>query len=148
MQADDDTMVSQLRTRFTSDFTSAQRQTGTIGAGKLTTIGSSHPTVYATSVLNPPTGYLATPTQPVFRVPRRITESGRIYYENTDVEYRILEWAASRLGSSYSTQGTLHIAIANRQGLDACSSCSSMMAQFLQRYPNITIFFSFGPNVQ
>ncbi|WDV47575.1 deaminase domain-containing protein [Clostridiaceae bacterium M8S5] len=62
------------------------------------------------------------------------------YDRAVDTEAKILEFVANILGDSYKVEGTLDLYTV----LKPCPSCSGVISQFLDRYPNIKINVYYG----
>ena len=57
-----------------------------------------------------------------------------------DTEFKILNSVANRLGPSSSVRGVINM----HSELPVCSSCSSVMSQFRDAFPNIALNVSTG----
>ena len=72
---------------------------------------------------------------PVFTPIESAGPNGIKYLREYDTEYKILEEVASQLGSNTKATGVIDL----YSKLPVCESCSGVIAQFREKYPNITI---------
>lgn len=62
-------------------------------------------------------------------------KAGRLTPRDIDAEYKILDRLADQLGNNRNARGTIDLFVDS----PVCKSCQSVIKQFNQRYPNITI---------
>ncbi|MCD4505200.1 hemagglutinin repeat-containing protein [Chromobacterium piscinae] len=74
-----------------------------------------------------------------------ITADGRDVHRSTDSEAKILNNIATQLGDNFSIVGTINLMTER----SPCESCSNVIQQFRQKYPNVTvnIFDNGGKNI-
>lgn len=82
---------------------------------------------------------LTNPDTPTFKV-LKINNAGEIdgehsYFRFADTEYKIISELAKKIGDNWNTKGTINLFTER----NPCRSCSGVIDQFQDRYPNIKI---------